>query len=238
MQGKTVFGGLVLGGLVRAMELELGVDERRLRSLSAELVGAPVPGSATIHVRVLRSGKAVTSVCAELTQNGELLTHAVGVFGAARAFNEPRLQLNAPAMTPFTDVTRADMNVAFAPEFTKHFEYRPTLGFPFSGGRAVTSGWLKPAGPTTVRDAALVTALADAWWIAEMVAMAEPRSAATLTFGLDLHTPLSELSPEAPLFHHGDGIARTEGYASEVRTLWSEDGRLVSINRQLIAIIK
>ncbi|MFO0663780.1 MAG: thioesterase family protein [Polyangiaceae bacterium] len=237
-QGKAVFGGLVLGGLVRAMTRELSDDARPLRSLSAELVGSPVPGDARIDVRVLRAGKAVTTLCADLSQNGELLTHAVAVFGADRSLALPRLDLERPRMPPWKDTPLADMSAAFAPQFTQHFEYRPVHGYPFSGQKASTSGWLRPRLDVTENDAAFVTALADAWWIGEMVAFSEPRAAATLTFGIDLHEPLTGLPRDAPLFHQGEGLARTGGYASEVRTLWGEDGRLVSVNRQLIAIIK
>ena len=237
-QGKTVFGGFVVGALVRAMgNLETDAT-RRLRSLSAELVGAPKVGDARITVRTLRRGSAVTTICAELSQDGELLTHAVGVFGADRPFKEPREPLHRPEMPRWQDLPAADMKNPFAPEFTQNFEYRPVQGFPFSGDAPTTSGWVRPAVTPERRDDAVVAALADAWWLAEFVAMREPRPAATLTFGLDLHAPLTGLAPDAPLFHHGESIIRTDGYASEVRTLWREDGQLVSINRQLTCIIK
>ena len=258
-QGKTIFGGLVLGALVRAMQTQEPDGARRLRSLTAELVGAPVPGDASISLRTIRRGKAVTTVSAELAQapspresggrqgstreggvreESELCTHAVAVFGSDRALAEPMLTLERPSMPSWKDVPLVDLPIGLAPPFSQHFEYRPVMGLPFSGSAPEASGWLRPRIPPQTRDAALVTALADAWWICEMVTMTTPRPAATMSFALDLHTPLSEIDPSAPIFHHGKALARTNGYASEVRTLWSEDGRLLAVNRQLVVIIK
>lgn len=237
-QGRATFGGLVLGAMVRAMKTVAGDADRRMRTLSAELVGAVVAGPAEITVRALRRGNAITALSAELAQSGEVMTHATAVFGAPRAFTERWRRLPERVRAPWREAQSMDTNAAFAPQFTQHFDFRPLDTLPFTGGEAVTSGWIRPRRPGASRDESFVTAVADAWWLGAFVPLQGVRPAATLTFALDLHDTLDGLDPDAPLFHRGEALALTDGYASEVRELWGEDGRLVAINRQLVAIIK
>jgi acyl-CoA thioesterase len=237
-QGRAVFGGLVLGGMVRAMAAVLAAPERRLRSLSAELIASPSPGETQVHVRLLRAGNSVTTLSAELSQNNALLAHATGIFGHARPVTEQFQILQPPAAPKWQDVQALDMNVPFAPKFTQHFEYRPLQAFPFSGDvSGQTIGYIRPRSPVHAFDEAVVTAMADAWWLATMVRLSAPRPAATLSFSLDLHHPAQAVGDE-PLLHRGSLLAMGEGYASELRELWTTDGNLVSVNRQLVAIIK
>jgi len=237
-QGKAVFGGLILGGIVRALTAVLGQPERRLRSLSAELLGSPVAGPATIQTRLLRAGNAVTSYTAELHQNGQMLTHAAGVFGSARPVDSHWSSVPAPDAPPWQDIAPLPKDVPFAPEFTQHFEYRPIRGFPFSGNPASdTLGFIRPAGGTANKDAAYVTTLVDAWWLAVMVGLEAPRPAATLAFSLDLYQDVDQ-TDDAPLLHRGTTSILRDGYASETRELWTHDGRPVSLNRQMVCVIR
>lgn len=237
-QGRSTFGGLVVGGMVRTMSSALEDKTRSLRSLNAELVGSVGEGEAHLNLRTLREGNAVTALAVELVQGGQLMAHAVGIFGQARAFRETWRDLTQPVRRPWREADVAEMDAAFAPRFTKHFEYRPILGAPFGGGAPSTEGWVRPRAIAEIRDAAYIAALADAWWLAAMAKLTAPRPASTLCFSLDLHSPIDTLASDAPLYHRGYVSALSDGYATEVRELWGEDGRLVCINRQLVVIIK
>jgi hypothetical protein len=46
------------------------------------------------------------------------------------------------------------------------------------------------------------------------------------------------LDPEAPFSFRSRAVAEAEGYTVEMRELWGEDGRLVALNQQTIAIIR
>jgi len=238
-QGKAVFGGLVLGGLVRAMTTAVDVRERRLRSLSAELVGSPVPGPAAITLRRLRATSSVTTLVAELSQAGEVVTHATGIFAAARTVPGSWTTLAPPSLPAFDTVEALPEELPFAPEFTQHFEYRPVTGLPFTGELAQpVTGWLRPRASARVQDEARLTALVDAWWLAVMAALETPRPAATLGFSVDFCLPPERIDPDTPLLHRGRTLHLHEGFSTETRELWTPAGELVTFNRQLVCVIK
>ena len=84
-QGRGAFGGLVLANLVRAVRSCEPETDRTLRTLSAELVGPVLPGTAQIRVEMLRRGTGVSTMAARLVQGEELLAHAVMVLGRKRS---------------------------------------------------------------------------------------------------------------------------------------------------------
>ncbi|MFO0745578.1 MAG: thioesterase family protein [Myxococcota bacterium] len=242
-QGRATFGGLVLGALTRAMRMAEPDAERRLRWLAGELVGNVGVGPATIDVALVRRGGAVSTWRAELRQGDGVAAHASGIFGAPRSLPDLPAAVSArrlapPVLPPWRELAPMPP-VPIAPAFTRHFEYRVHATLPFSGAsEALTTGYVRPRAATAIHDDALLVALADAWWIAAMVVLPRPRPAATLGFELELHAAPETLVWDEPLAHRGELLALSDGYASETRELWTPDGRLVCLNRQLVAIIK
>lgn len=237
-QGKATFGGLVIGACVRSMTSRVNDPSRRLRSVTAQLVGAPAPGPAVIRMRLLRATMSVATWSADLEQDGRVMTHVVGVFAANRPVDLEWNTLSAPKTPHWKDVERLDTDNPFAPEFTKNFEFRSVGPLPFSGSKEMPLGFIRPAAPSKIRDAGYVTCLIDAWWLSAFARFDELRPAATLTYSAELFSPIDDLDPEAPLLHVGDAIAAKDGYSIESRRLFGIDGRLVSTNTQLVAIIK
>jgi acyl-CoA thioesterase len=237
-QGRGAFGGLVLGGMVRALSEQLGDTTRKLRSLTAEIVGPVQVGPAAIEVELLRQGNAVSAWRAVLRQGEGVQAHAVGVFGAARAAAPSWQRLVPPVMPPWEGVEAIPAESPFAPVFTRHFEYRPTGPLPFFAGPPEAAGWVRPRLRATRLDDAYLTALADAWWLAGMAALDGPRPFATLSFSLDCVGDLGALDPEVPLFHRAVAPVSHEGYVSEYRELWGHDGRLIALNHQTTVLIK
>jgi hypothetical protein len=78
--------------------------------------------------------------------------------------------------------------------------------------------------------------MADAWWPVVVVEMTEPRPIATVTFGLQLF--IDAPPGDAPLYHRATAPAADDGYCTEFLELWTEDGQLVALNQQVIAILK
>jgi acyl-CoA thioesterase len=237
-QGKATWGGLVLGAVTRAMMTLVNRPTRRLRSLQAQLLGAPAVGETTIAVRLLRQSKTVTTVTAELQQDQQLCTHAVGVFADARPVDLAWRSLTMPDVPPWNTVPAMPIDNPFAPEFTQQLEFRPISGVPFSKSKPETSGYILPRVSLHQVDDALVIALTDAWWIATFVGFSEARPAATLTYSAELHDPLDGLRVNEPMLHVGDSFSIREGYSEENRVLWGHDGRLLATNRQVVAVIK
>ena len=237
-QGKATFGGLVVGACVRSMQARVGDEKRLLRSVSAQLIGAPAPGEVTIRVRLLRASLTVSTFTADLEQNGLVMTHVVGVFASDRRVDLAWQTLTPPVAPPWRDVEALDMNNGFAPEFTKHFEFRSIGPVPFSGSTEASLGYVRPVVPCQVRDGAWLSCLVDVWWLACLPRMEDLRPAATLTLNAEFHASLDGLDPEAPLLHHGESHVLRHGYSQESRALWGVDGRLVVTATELVTIIK
>jgi acyl-CoA thioesterase len=238
-QGRGAFGGLVLAMLARAAEAAAADPGRALRSLSGQIVGPVQPGAADVAVEVLRAGSGVTAVAARLVQEGAVQAHAVVTLGKSRATFAAAPTMAPPAARPWRELAPIPVSVPLAPTFTRHVEFWPTGGLPFSGGTgAEVAGWVRFRSPGRRRDAALAVALIDAYWPAFLVTAAAPRPAATLTFSLETLSDLDGLDPAAPLFHRGRVLGGRDGYAIEARELWGEDGRLVALNQQIFVVIK
>lgn len=237
-QGRGAFGGLVVGALVRAAEHQEPEKDRLVRSVTSEIPGAVVPGPALLQAEVLRRGNGVTAVRVALEQEGEKRAHAVVVLAKDRAAS-PRFAPGAPALGKYTDVEALPADMPGAPTFTQHLEYRTTGAVPYSAAQAPqTEGWIRLRAPGPERGAAYVAALADAWWSPGAVVLDEFRPMATLSFTLDLLSGLDGLDLDAPLFQRARATAGGGGYLVEDRELWGHDGRLVALNRQLVAYIR
>jgi hypothetical protein len=239
-QGRGAFGGFSIAVLVRAMEASEPAGDRSLRSLTVELPGPVLPGPASIAVEVLRRGSGVTTLAARLAQGDEVLAHAVGVLGKARADRPRRTFLAPPSPPPWRDLRTHPMTESsFGPPFARSFDMRNVGPEPFAGGpEAVTSGWVRARNPGPARDAAYLAAMADAWWPASFSMETALRPTATIAYTLEIVGNLDGLDPEAPLFHRAHVVAEHEGYVVEMRELWGEDGRLVALNQQTFAVIR
>lgn len=234
-QGRGAFGGFGLACLVRAIETTENTADRPLRSLTAELCGPLLPGPADIAVEVLRRGAGMTTVAARIVQDAAIVAHAVAILGRSRD-DHPYEGLSAPERRPFADVAPLP---SMGPPFAQFFEYRATGPTPLSGhAEARVETWVRLRVPGPSFDAAHATALADATWPALFSVMTEPRVMGTVSFMLQLFGPFPDVRPDAPLYHRGHVLWARDGHAAEVRELWTEEGRLVSINQQTFATIR
>lgn len=238
-QGRGAFGGLLLGAMVRAIQTSEVEKERTVRSVNAEIAGPVLPGEATIEVAALRRGSGLSTWNATLSQQGQTLVRLSAVLARARAEDAPKSSLEAPRLTPWSEVAVLPMAGPFVPIFTHHLEFRPTGPLPFSGtSEAVASGWVRPKRTPATVGAPEIVALADAWWPAALAASAVPRPLGTVGFALQLFAPKTALDPAAPLYHRARVVAEQEGFFAEFRELWSPDGQLVALNQQTIAWIR
>jgi len=239
-QGRGAFGGLTIAYAVRAMEER--ESERPLRALTAELPGPLGLGRAEIRVSTLRRGRGVTTLEAHITQpdeNGELSVRGrvSGVFGGERP-DDRTFAGPPPKMGSWQDAPPIP-DGALPPRFARHFEYRVTGPFPFSGGDApVAEGWIRPREPLNSWGAAEVVAMADAYWPAIFATQTAPRPMATIAFTLHLQPIATSLPTNAPLYYRARASSAGGGYVSEARELWTQEGALVALNPQTFVVIK
>lgn len=239
-QGRGAFGGLVLAMLVRAVRSHEPDPERALRSLTAAMAGPVLPGPAEIRVQTLRSGSGVSTISAQLVQGDEVLTHVVAILGRARVRDRDRVLLDPPALGRWQDVPVAPIRAPLGPTFTQFCEFRPTSGYPFTGqsGNPPVQGWARFLGLGPTWEEADVVGTADIYWPALLLTEPAPRPMVTAAFSFQLlHAP-SQIPPQAPLFYRGRTLAARDGYVVEGRELWGEDGTLVALNEQTLALVK
>ena len=231
-QGRGAFGGLVLGGLVRAIQACEPETDRRLRTVNAEIVGPVVPGACAIEVVELRRGHGVSTFEALLRQEGVVLARATAVLGKRRDVDRRWSPVLREPPPPWADIAPLPAGLPVVPEFARNFEYRVTGALPFSGAREPESaGWISARVPAPI-GAAEIVALADAWWPAAFSTEPGPRPIATIAFSLQNLLGDRVLPGDKPLWHRARAIAAHDGFFVEHRELWTEDGELVALNEQ------
>jgi acyl-CoA hydrolase len=247
-QGRGLYGGLVTAVMVRSLEAQAaqppnvvapeGLD-RTLRSLTAELCGPLQPGEVDVVVETLRQGNSVSTCTVRLEQGGEVQAHGVGVLGKTRPTSREGVHLPIPERGDWRTLDLVPIEPPMGPDFGRFFEYRLERHFPFSGGtEPVAEGWIRPKNPGSKRDAAFLAGCIDAWWPALFSVEEGPRMMATIAFTFQPFVRFEGLDPAAPLFHRERMVAAADGYCVEFRELWGEDGRLLALNQQTMAIIK
>jgi hypothetical protein len=250
-QGRGAWGGVATGAMVSAAQQLDPRPAMAVRTLAAQLVAPVLVGRAHLEVESLRMGSATHTLGVRMRDaDAALLAHGVVVLGAPRRGEDmpdgrdwlavdvpPELAAGPQAAPP------VQVGPPLAPDFMVHLELRPLVGVPYQGlDSSVTTGWVRPRGPVSRVDAAVLAALADAWWTAVMVRMDRMRPAATVGFALELPLDPATLPRDAdgslaPLFHRGRTLAAREGFTVETRELWTVDGRLASWNTQTVAVI-
>ncbi|MCA9773690.1 MAG: thioesterase family protein [Myxococcales bacterium] len=239
-QGRGAFGGLVLSALARAMRDEGAPADQPLRSLTAVIPGAVLAGEAEIRVETLRRGNNTSTMDGRILQDGEARSQATAIFARRRnALDTWNEWPTPPQMRPWRDVDPLAFHPPMGPDFSQHVEFRVIDGLPFAGkSTRETSGWVRLREPSKEPDELDLIMLIDAWWGASLAAMTAPRPGATMSFAMQILGDWAGLDPTAPVFFRGTTPASWEGYTVDLRELWSEDGRLLALNQQSLAIIK
>jgi len=244
-QGRATFGGLVAALLYRRAAAVLracGEDPvaKPPRSLGFSLVAPLAPGPARVSAEVLRAGKNVVQVQARIEQDGQVAAVMLGSFGATR----PSTVLIAPAPAPVfvapADITPLPYIAGLTPEFIQHFDFRYAAGqMPFTQPPATTGdmgGWVRFRERPPAFGFDHLLGLVDAWPPAVLPMFARPAPISTLAWTLEF--------TDAAMPAGGDGFVQylaqtdfsTQGYAHIQSRTWREDGTLLAIGRQTVAI--
>jgi acyl-CoA thioesterase len=237
-QGRGAFGGLVVGLMARAARSEEPDAERRLRAVSAEIVGPTLVGEVSCVVGVVRRGSGVTTLEARVEQGGEIQARASFVYGKDRAPDTDGQWLAPPEIAPWESFRRVPPAPP-APVFAQHYDVRTEGPFPFAGSaRRATVGWVLPAAVPDVWADHDVVALCDVWWPMAMTALKEMRPMATVGFALQLLRDPAGLPPRRPFVYRASLPAGAGGYPLDLRELWTADGQLVALNQQTFCLIR
>ncbi len=230
-QGRSAFGGLSAAFAVTAMRKALG-SALPLRSLMVSFVAPLPPGTVQVTPRILRQGRNVTQMSAEVVADGQVCLQAMAAFGVAR----DELQVAAPQIKP--ESRDSGLNIAEhrkrMPEFLQYFEGAWLgEGLPFSGKRSNTLNmWVKhKAGMGEFADEKLVT-IAD---IPPPVVLSyfdtPPVPASSLTWSLEFVQPAERIDSDW-FYLQFTAEAAAEGYTQQSGRIYSESGELCALSRQ------
>jgi acyl-CoA thioesterase len=233
MQGRTTYGGLS-AALCLETALQSFPDLPPLRSAMITFIG-PAGGDVRGEAQVLRQGKSVTYVEADIVGEKGLATRAVFAFGAGRpsAFNATYTP--SPAMPP-PEECEPYFNDGPSPSFTQRFESRLA-----KGGRPVSGSdchdhfiWVRHRDEDAAGMTALI-ALADMPPPAVLPMLRAPAPVSSMTWAVNILT-------ERPVTRDGWWLLQSrgenalEGYSSQDMLVWNRDGELVIAGRQSVAI--
>jgi acyl-CoA thioesterase len=226
-------GGYLAAIVLRAMQEGLNDSTRAPRSLHVRYLKAPAEGPIELRTQVVRAGRSLTVMAAQLFQADVELVQGSATFSgpfSEIAFQDARM----PAARPLAECppifkaipmnSRYDMWRAIGGEFRQCED-------------AVTGGWIRLEEPRRV-DALFLAAVWDAWPPAVFARAMDARfRGAVPTVEASVYFresfPVSDLAAEAHVLLRVETLKAQDGIADESGEIWSADGRLLAQSRQL-----
>ena len=241
-QGRTMFGGVLSVMAVQAMRDICGSDWP-LRALQTNFVGPVSPGLVHVDVTLLRQGKNIRQVKAQILQaNAEGVEQIAGIllgsFGVGRESVLPSLR---PPQVAVANAVETSYPWPFipgmTPPFTRHLEFRHAEGgTPFSGDDSWHSRTyvrlLDNAGIDTELQAII---LADAGPTPALAQLRGYTPASSVSWALELR-PVSIGQRDGHWRMDKDALAVGEGFVNEKTTLWTPCGQLAALGYQVVAV--
>lgn len=228
-------GGYVAAIVLRSLVMTLADPSRPPRSLTVHFLDPLAEGPFEVETAVERSGRALTSLSARITQGGRACAVALSAFSAARAGMEFS-DLAMPAV-PGPEKSRPwSISDGFAIPIVERWEWRLAAGgVPYAAAPEASAGVWMRLPEERVADALVAAALTDAWFPPVYSRATKP--VATPTIDLTVHfratLPLANASPRSWTLGVFRSRVAKEGFTEVDGELWSEDGVLVAQSRQL-----
>lgn len=238
LQGRAIYGGLSAALCLATVEAAVD-DLAPVRSAQIAFVGPAGPG-VRIRPNILRRGKSMAFVAADMTSDDKPAVRATFGFGAARDSTLSHEQVMPPEVADPADgglffEDREGRNRG--PNFAQHFDSACAAGAtPMSGAETPEfCVWMRH------RDAAMqnsligLVALADALPPAAMARMTAPAPVSSITWQFDLLR-------DQPATDDGWWLCRSsaeqiaDGYSAQHMTIWNSRREPVLVGRQSVAV--
>lgn len=238
LQGRTAFGGLSAGLVVAAMD-RVTPSDRSLRALSVSFVGPAAPGKHTIRLRRLREGGSVSHIQGELVCDGEVATSVSAAFGSGRNSSYSQSASSRPEGKKPEECEPLPFIKGVTPDFTQHFEMRPTHGaLPGAKADCADYGlWLRFAEPTPMSVASAI-ALADVPVMPGLNVVQAMKAGSSLSWYLEFPSDLSDVDMNDWWYCDYRCQAATDGYFNNVATIWDPNGRPALFSHQVAVIFE
>jgi acyl-CoA thioesterase len=231
-------GGIIVALLVRAAQARLGT-QRCVRTVTTHFLAVPTEGSAEIEVSVDRLGRVAGFATVRMVQDGRNIATALVATAEVPSSLHEWEQRRFPDLPALDDTWIMSSESVDVP-LHRRWDQRWGLGVPglpetstINGGYEA-GGWLRLSEPE-IYDEAVLAAMSDAWVPAVMVHSGLPVHTPTLELTVHFRTDprtidLSADSYCAVVFRQLSG---REGFLDESGEIWSPDGQLLVLSRQI-----
>ncbi len=240
-QGRTLFGGLSSALGLERTKLALP-DNRPLRSLAINFSGQCLADTQTsLNQQLLSHGKSISQINAHVVQNDRIVTQVCACYGVER---ESEIEITSPSVSlpKLGSHQRFNYVQGMTPEFVKHFEFEYCKGqFPFSNSKHnELAGWMRFKESGNNFSEAHLVALIDAWPPTVLQKLKSPAPCATVSWNIEIVQPLSllenTLKSDTWLYYDAEIKQAHHGYAHTEASIYSPEGILLALSRQLIAV--
>lgn len=235
-QGRTTFGGLT-AALCLAVAERAMPDLPPLRSAQFTFVG-PVGGGVQMRPRLLRRGKSSAFMAVDLSGGESVATHAVFSFGATRETKYSYRSHPLPAVP--APATTKPMFRGGVPKFTQHFEAFA------AGGQKLVSGattpellvWMRHRDPAAMSVVPGLIALGDTLPCAAYTMLTEAVPASSITWSVEIVDAAAAQRAPGDTWYLLSSVGEDvrEGYGIQDMALWAQDGTLIMLSRQTVAV--
>jgi acyl-CoA thioesterase len=236
--GRGPHGGYLAAMLLRALIETIADPARAPRSLTIHYPRAPQVGAVSIRTVVERAGRSLSTLSAQMEQDGALIALALAAFSVPWSASELS-DLELPDVASPEATREAGGMLKFgAPPFTKHLVLQPRLGaLPFTGSeqRMEIGGWLGLAEPRPI-DALSLAFFSDALFSPPFIRLRERATSPTVDLTVHFRTSLPREADPDPhelcFVRFSTGLVH-EGFFDEDGVIWAADGTVLAQSRQL-----
>lgn len=237
-QGRTVYGGLSAAMVFAAIQEQVS-DDRVMRSFNCNFVGplnAEQPFKITVEV--LREGKNASQVLARAIQDDKTAVLCQACFGVERDSKVAVLNNDTHGMTLPKKPKFIPQIPKVTPKFLRHFDLAmDDGGWPFTGSKqSHVHGWMRyKETPAAITDAHLI-GMIDAWPPTVLQMLRWPAPASTMSWNVEFIHPHSAFAPNDWFAYQATTRQAAGGYGHTEANIWDQQGELVAISRQAVAV--
>lgn len=233
MQGRTTYGGLSAALCYQAVVNDFP-NLPTLRSAQVSFIG-PVGGDVSVSTKVMRQGRSVSYVSAELFGEKGLAAHAVFCFGESR---ESRLNehFTTPPNVPSVEDSIDFFDSGFGPSFANNYDCLLAQGgHPISGSNADEHFiWVRHK-DEQANDLAALIGIADMPPPAVLPMFKEFAPISSMTWMMNFLK--QDIATEDGWWLMRSAAEHaSEGYSSQDMQVWNKAGDLIITGRQNVAI--